>query len=446
MRPPYSIFARHFGGRLALPSSRLARETGWLIVAKLVQGLCSFLATLAVARHLGPGAFGELSLAIATASLVGAIAALGLEHIASRELSGAGDSKLDGRVLPALRALRGIGAAAGAGVLLAMAFSPPASSHGISGLLLVMCLLPIAQVGDISEWQLIAGGRSKWVAFTAIAVSPLAAALRLLLVLMDGNLLGFAWVFVAEWGLRSLLLSLASNRLAVQSQPDHAQLARTAVALLRESAPLLLAGIAVFIYMRIDQFMIAAMLDTRQVGLYSAIVVVSEAPLVLPALLLRASLPILTRQAADAPDAAAESFVRLLRGCFYLHVAGAAILAIFAEPIVTLMYGEPYREASTAFRLLVLGAPFVALGVLSSAWLVIHRCTGHALRRTILGVVVNIALNLVLIPRFGIAGAALATLVAQIAATYLADAAYRETRGLFKLKTRAIWPGKSGIA
>ena len=56
----------------------------------------------------------------------------------------------------------------------------------------------------------------------------------------------------------------------------------------------------------------------------------------------------------------------------------------------------------------------------------------------------NIALNLVLIPAWGIAGAAVATLAAQALATWLADAAYRETRGLFMMKTRALWPGNWG--
>jgi PST family polysaccharide transporter len=133
-----------------------------------------------------------------------------------------------------------------------------------------------------------------------------------------------------------------------------------------------------------------------------------------------------------------------MRSGFYLHASIAIVLAAFAEPIVVMLYGEPFREATSAFRLQVLAAPFVALGVLSSAWLVLQRCTGHALRRTLIGAVTNIALNLLLIPRYGIAGAAAATLAAQMIATYAADAFYTQTRDLFMMKTHALLPGFRG--
>jgi O-antigen/teichoic acid export membrane protein len=53
----------------------------------------------------------------------------------------------------------------------------------------------------------------------------------------------------------------------------------------------------------------------------------------------------------------------------------------------------------------------------------------------------NVGLNLLLIPRCGIAGAAAATLIAQVTAAYLADICYAETRDLFMMKTRALLPG-----
>jgi O-antigen/teichoic acid export membrane protein len=149
-------------------------------------------------------------------------------------------------------------------------------------------------------------------------------------------------------------------------------------------------------------------------------------------------LPLLSRE--SSPEAVDAAFERILRACFWFHAVLAIVLAAFATPVVLLLYGEAYLPAAGAFSLVVLGAPFIALGVVSSGWLVIRRCTGHALRRTLLGMATNVALNVVLIPRMGIAGAALATLLAQLVATYAADAWYPETRVLFKLKSRALLP------
>lgn len=421
-----------------LQSSQIASQFGWLAAAKVVQGVASLAAGLVVARALGPSNFGTLSLAIAIASFVAMIAALGLEQIATRELVSAAAPH---RTLALLRHLRWTGALLGGAVLLAVALLPQVRALGANGLLLVLALLPLAQVGDLSEWRLIAVGQGRRVAIAMLLVSPLAALFRVMLALGGFGVAAFAWMLVAEWALKSCVLTWMSQVLPAESSNANSAPPREMLALLRESMPLLLAGIAVFTYMRIDQFMIAAMLGPVQVGLYSAVVTLAELPLVVPALLLRAALPTLTRRSLEGPGTRDRMLTYLMGASFYLHLVIACVIAVLAEPLVVLLYGEPYRAAADAFRLQVLSAPLVALGVLSSAWLVLERKTAHAFRRTILGAIANIALNLVLIPKWGIVGASVATLVAQALATWLADAAYRETRGLFMMKTRALWPG-----
>ena len=423
-----------------LRSSRIASQFGWLAAAKIVQGVAGLVAALAVARALGPAEFGTLSLAIAIASLVAMVAALGLEQIATRELVSGSPT----RTLALLRRLRWAGAVFGALLLVAIAFLPDVRALGAGSVVLILALLPIAQVGDLAEWRLIAAGQGRRVAMAMVAVSPAAAAARIALAFAGYGVVAFAWMLVIEWAAKSCLLAWTARREGAAAVPDAPPALGDALALLRESMPLLLAGIAVFAYMRIDQFMIASMLGQSQVGLYSAVVTLSELPLVVPTLLLRAALPTLTRQSMDDPRRRDRTLLRLMGASVYLHLAIACVLAALAEPIVLLAYGEAYRGAIDAFRLQVFASPLVALGVLSSAWLVLERRTAHALRRTVLGAVANIALNLLLIPAWGIAGAAVATLAAQALATWLADAAYRETRGLFMMKTRALWPGNWG--
>lgn len=431
-------------GLRTISSSQMLQQAGWLAIAKIVQGVASVLATFIVARHLGPTAFGQLSLAIAAASFVAAAATLGLEQIATRELA-LDESHSHRNILPSLQRLRIAGATIGSAILLASAYLPAVASLGLASLLLVLCLLPLTQIGDLWEWRLIAVGNSKRVASIAITLSPLAALVRVCLALSGAGVVTFAWILIAEWTVRSILLATASRGILIKPQGNASTLLTNAISLLRDSTPLLFSGIAIFVYMRLDQFMIAAMLGTRQVGLYSAVVTLAEIPLVLPSLLLRAALPELTRQSTNDPAQCQRTLASLMRSGFFLHAIIAVVLCIFATPITVLLYGEPFREASMALRLQILAVPFTAMGVLSSAWLVLQRCTGHAFRRTAIGAIANIALNLFLIPRYGIAGAAVATLVSQIIATYIADAFYNQTYDLFLMKTHALLPGFRGF-
>lgn len=420
----------------ALAGSRLLQQAGWLAAAKIAQGTCSLLATFAVARHLGPVVFGQLSLAIAMASVVGSAAALGLEQIATREIAASTDRS---PILVVLRRIRIAGALLGCAILAIAAWFPALHPESASNLLFALSLLPLVQIGDLSEWRLVAAERSHTVAIVALITSPVAAMARLLLVIFGFGAIAFAWVLVAEFALRSGLLWLACRRESISAAalPSNEFLRRTRW-LLRDSIPLLMAGLAVFVYMRIDQFMIGAVLGSEQVGLYSAAVVMAEAPLVLPVLLLRAALPRLTQQSQIDPSETNHSFIRLMRHTFWIHVGGAVIATICAGPLIQLLYGSAYAPAAGVLRIQAWGAPFVALGVISGAWIVLKSDTRYALWRTLLGALVNIALNFALIPRFGIHGSACATVLAFAVTALASDALFPTARPLFRLKLRAL--------
>src|SRR5690606_34500211 len=141
----------------------------------------------------------------------------------------------------------------------------------------------LAQAGDVSEWRLIASERGNRVAQITFVTAPAAAIARLVLVFSGAGVEAFAWALVAEWALRSALLTvLARGENDGREPSSEAVVLTNASELLRQSIPLLMAGLAVFFYMRIDQFMIGAELGSAQVGIYSAAVVLAEAPLVIP--------------------------------------------------------------------------------------------------------------------------------------------------------------------
>lgn len=441
MKPVASFLRRSQATVERMRASHILRQTGWLAVAKIVQGAASLIASLIVARKLGPESFGELSLAISIASFAAAAASLGLEQIATRELSSK-DGCVMKNILAALWRLRIFGAITGCAILLCGAILSRSWGGETNRLLWILCLLPLCQIGDVVEWRLISSGQSRAIAIVTLAVAPAAAIARIAFALLDGGAFVFAWMLLAEWAIRSMLLLIVGVPLLSSFRERNTATFQRAVELLRESFPLMAAGIATFVYMRIDQFMIGTLLDARSVGLYSAVVTLSEGPLVISALLLRGALPMLTRQFQNDYALCTRTMVKFMRRGFFLHLTGAIILALLAKPIIYLFYGEAYASAIYAFRIQVFSASFVALGVLSSAWLILNHHTSHALRRTLLGAVVNVALNTIMIPLYGITGAAASTVIAQIFATYLADFAYPQMRSLFWMKTFAMLPAQ----
>jgi O-antigen/teichoic acid export membrane protein len=105
-----------------------------------------------------------------------------------------------------------------------------------------------------------------------------------------------------------------------------------------------------------------------------------------------------------------------------------------------LLFGHSYQEAGSVLAIHIWGAVFVFLGVASGVFFTAENYTKKSLYRTMLGAATNVALNLVLIPRHGINGAAMATVLSQFAANYLYDLFDSSTRGLLLIKTKALLP------
>jgi PST family polysaccharide transporter len=86
-------------------------------------------------------------------------------------------------------------------------------------------------------------------------------------------------------------------------------------------------------------------------------------------------------------------------------------IAIFSSLIVKMLYGVAYSESARVLAVHVFANIPVALGVTQGLWILNEKKNIIALIRTIVGAVVNFALNLFLIPKYGAVGSAWATLI-----------------------------------
>ncbi|GAG14193.1 unnamed protein product, partial [marine sediment metagenome] len=89
-----------------------------------------------------------------------------------------------------------------------------------------------------------------------------------------------------------------------------------------------------------------------------------------------------------------------------------------ADDIIRLLFGVQYGNAAGALRIYIWAGVFVFLGVASGQYLVAENYTRISFFRTFIGCIVNVILNIILIPRYGINGAAIATVVSYLVATF----------------------------
>ena len=116
----------------------------------------------------------------------------------------------------------------------------------------------------------------------------------------------------------------------------------------------------------------------------------------------------------------------------------AATITLFAPALVSLVFGNSYDEAALVLRLHVWSVVFIYLGIVQTIWDICENRLWLNFSRTGAGAIVNIVLNLLLIPRCGPLGAACATVIAYSFASFLFNAVIPDTRRIFMIQLRAL--------
>jgi PST family polysaccharide transporter len=113
-------------------------------------------------------------------------------------------------------------------------------------------------------------------------------------------------------------------------------------------------------------------------------------------------------------------------------------MTCFSTPIIRILYGDSYAVSSTTLSIYVWSNLFVALGLIRNTWVTSEGLFRFGSVTTFVGAILNVILNLVLIPRYGSAGAALATVISYGCSDYLILFLYPPSRKLARMMTKAL--------
>lgn len=410
-------------------------NTSWLFAVQMFRMIAELLVGIWVARYLGPEQFGVFSYAIAFTAIFSAAAKLGLDGIVVRDL--VHEPSLRNVYLGTAFWLKLVGAIV---TLVAIVFAVQLTSndHTTNLYILIIACGTIFQSFEVVDFYFQSQVLSKFVSICKLVQLALSSLLKLYLIFARADLFWFVLVSVIDQMILALSLYVAYRYQKIGGFYRRFDLT-TAKQLLQNSWPLIFSGLVVMIYMRIDQIMIKEMLGEKEVGLYSAAARISEIWYFIPMLLTNSLFPSIVNAKKISE---ALYLARLQRLYTFLVWMGAAIalpMTFMSNWLVTLLYGEAYIGAGQVLMIHIWAAIFVSLGVASGSWYTNENLQRHAFYRTLLGALINIALNLILIPTLGLIGAATATVIAQAVAALFFDALTKRTRIVFFMKLKTLY-------
>ena len=212
-----------------------------------------------------------------------------------------------------------------------------------------------------------------------------------------------------------------------------------AVELLKDSWPLILSGLVVSVYMKIDQIMIKEMIDTEAVGQYAAAVRISEAWYFIPMVIASSLFPAIINAKRISKDIYEARIQNLYSTIVWVTVVIVVPVFLFSDWIIGFTYGPEYNQAGRVLTIYALGGIFVSLGVVSGKWYLSEDLQVLSFWRTFYGMLINVLLNFLFIPEFGLIGAAFATLIGQAVAAFIFDVFHKKTRSQFRIKLKALF-------
>jgi O-antigen/teichoic acid export membrane protein len=179
---------------------------------------------------------------------------------------------------------------------------------------------------------------------------------------------------------------------------------------------------------RVDILLLAALLsDPAQVALYAIAVSFVQRLKVIPEALSNVLLP---KLASESDQDAASFTSKVSRNSFAWVVVMAIALGIVAPVMIPLLFGAQYRASTPAFLILLPGMVFYTIYRLIARYFVATDRQQANIASEVTSLIANVGLNLWLIPRFGIVGAALASLCSYSLSAIFILVAFRITTGI----------------
>jgi O-antigen/teichoic acid export membrane protein len=368
-----------------------------------------FVSLVIVGRTLGPSAFGTLQFAVAVFVYLGLVADLGLSIVGTRQT--AQDVTAGSRILSA-RILQG-GLIATAIVLIAL-FAPLASEERAVVLILTLGLLATA---FNLRWFLQGSEQFRDIAFadTASAALQLLAALTLLNGPADVRQ---AAVVMIVGPCSNTVLTWARSRGLLHFRPH---LGRATVGLVASALPLGIAVTATQVYYGADTILLGLFGSPTDVGLYAAAYRIVLACLTIPFAIHSVVLPLLSK--VDTQAEAWSLMTTTTRWLMILAVPIAVGTTLTASTIVTLVFGPAYADAAAPLAILIWSCVTVSANAAFGARLLATGRDRAYVSITVGACVLNVGLNLVLIPAYGMVGAASVTILTEVVVVGLIAAA-----------------------
>lgn len=387
----------------------MVKNAAWIIACRIIQAVLALLVTMLSARYLQPAGYGLINYAASIVAFVAPIMQLGLNSILVQECVNSPEK--EGETLgTALTMSFFSGLFCILGVIAFAYVSNPHEKQTIIVCALYGVLL-VFQALSMMEYWFQAKLKSKYTSIVMLIAYAVTSAYKILLLVFGGHIYWFALSQALDYLLIAVALIILFKVLSKKRLTFSWAAAKRMFA---KSKHYIVSSLMVTIFAQTDRIMIKQMIDVESTGYYSAAVACAGmSGFVFGAIIDSARPSIFESKKAESGDFE-HNVSRLYSVIIYLSLIQCVVITCCSPLIVKILYGGDYGPAVNPLRLIVWYTTFAYLGSVRNIWILAESKQKYLWILNLSGALMNVALNFIFIPIWGIMGAAFASLVTQI--------------------------------
>lgn len=418
-----------------MQKNKVINNAIWIVGCRIVQSILSLIISMLTARYLGPSNYGIINYAAAIVAFVVPIMQLGFRNTLVREFVKRPEK--EGEILGTALVLNLISAfICIIGVLAFVSIANKGEKETI-----IVCSLYslnlIFQALEMSQYWYQAKLYSKYTSIVSLCAYVIVSLYRIFLLVTEKSIYWFSISHALDFMIIAVLLLIIYRKVGNQKLSFSLT---TGSEMLSISKHYIISSMMVTVFGHIASILLKFLMDDAAVGFYTAAVSCAGMTGFVFSAIVDSARPIILESKYKESQLFEKNVVRLYSLIIYISVLQGIFLSAFASIVVRILYGSAYGATVNPLRIMAWYTLFSNLGTVRNVWILAEGKQRYLWIINFLGVVVNVTLNLFLIPVLGILGAALASVITQFFTNVLVGYILKPVRYNNRLMLRGINP------
>lgn len=409
------------------------KNTGWLVFEQIFRMGLNVIVTSLMVRYLGTHDFGLLTYSYAFTIIFTTVSNLGIDSIIVNEMIKNRDET--GKVIGTTIYLRLIASFAS---IISIFFLIRLLNPDETFLYLITFIQSISIIflalDSISYWFQ-SNLQSKYIVIAKSVAFIIVSIWRLALIYFEKSVYFFAVATIIE----AVVMCIFVVGFYIYFKGPKLRFSyRIAKQLLTKAFYFFISGILILLFTEVDKIMLGQIVNNTSVGIYAAALTISSLWMFIPSALINSARPVIMTAKTQDLDSYTKKFKQLFCSIIWIGIVASCVITILSKPIILLIYGNQFQDSIAVLSILIWSRIFSLIGSIRAMWLTTEDLAAYQMHFVGMGAILNIGFNLLLIPKYGAIGAAIAALITEALSTFLLLLIFKKTRPLFKLIIEAF--------